>query len=279
MRAARAGRPVYAGVTTVSCSRSACLHAGDAPDSGQKRNAVPSCTASAPSASAAAIPSPSMIPPAAITGMDTAAGHRRHELRERHETGLERVEERAAVPSGLGALRDDRVDPVELVLARLLDRRRGPDHGDADVVERLRVDEPEGGAEHRHALLEHDGDLVVEAPRQSSRLARLAVAGDECAHGVDRLRLRLLRRQRREQVHGERRRRQLPDRPDRRAQLVRRSQRGAEGAERARLRHRGDELRRRHVRHRRLHEREPKAEPLGQGRVEPPHSHQAATSL
>jgi hypothetical protein len=183
------------------------------------------------------------------------------------------------VASGLDALRDDRVDAVQLVLPRLLHRRRRPDHGDADVVERLRVDEPERRAEHRHALLEHDGDLVVETPRQHSRLARLAVAGDERSHGVEGLRLRLLRRQRREQVHGERRRRQLPDLPDRRAQLVRRSQRCAEGAEPARLRNRGDELRRRHVRHRRLHEREAQTEPLGQRRVEPPHSHQAGTSL
>ena len=43
-----------------------------APLSGQGMNAVPSCAAWAPSASTAAMPAPSMMPPAATTGIFTA---------------------------------------------------------------------------------------------------------------------------------------------------------------------------------------------------------------
>ena len=53
----------------------ASRYAGPMPDSGQTRNAVPICTACAPSASAAAMPRPSMMPPAAITGMPKRSTH------------------------------------------------------------------------------------------------------------------------------------------------------------------------------------------------------------
>ena len=74
----RAGRPEKTRVSRVSVSWAwarACRYAGPMPDSGHARKAVPICTACAPSACAAAMPRPSMMPPAAITGMSTASTH------------------------------------------------------------------------------------------------------------------------------------------------------------------------------------------------------------
>lgn len=72
----RAGRPENARVSSVrtnSGSVSAFLCTGSAPDSGQARKAVPSCAASAPAASSAAICEPRMRPPAAMIGRATAS--------------------------------------------------------------------------------------------------------------------------------------------------------------------------------------------------------------
>lgn len=60
-------------VLTFGSSRMARTHTSSALDSVAVRNAVPICTALAPSASTATIPHPSMMPPAAITGIDTAS--------------------------------------------------------------------------------------------------------------------------------------------------------------------------------------------------------------
>src|SRR5512138_933122 len=71
----RAGLPLNFSVMRVPSSRaasSACLCTCEAPLSGQGMKAVPSCAACAPSASTAAIPAPSMIPPAATTGTRTS---------------------------------------------------------------------------------------------------------------------------------------------------------------------------------------------------------------
>src|SRR6266851_1979485 len=72
----RAARPENARVTTVESSRacrSAARYGALVPASGQRRKAVPSCAAPAPSARAATTPRPSMMPPAAITGTRTAS--------------------------------------------------------------------------------------------------------------------------------------------------------------------------------------------------------------
>src|SRR3954469_10221351 len=71
----RAGLPLNFSVIRVPSSRAAsraCLCTCEAPLSGHGMNAVPSCAACAPSASTAAIPAPSMIPPAATTGTPTS---------------------------------------------------------------------------------------------------------------------------------------------------------------------------------------------------------------
>ena len=72
----RASRPLNARVSMVPSSwaaRIAALWAGGAPLSGQAIKAVPNCTPLAPSAAAATIPRPSIIPPDAITGTETAS--------------------------------------------------------------------------------------------------------------------------------------------------------------------------------------------------------------
>ena len=72
LRTARAGRPVNARVIVVALGGGLARRRGGgrggSPDSGQARKAVPTWAAPAPSASAAASPRPSAIPPAAITG-------------------------------------------------------------------------------------------------------------------------------------------------------------------------------------------------------------------
>ena len=77
LRSPRPSRPVKPRVSSVpspcAALRSAARWAGCAFDSSQARNAVPICTAWAPSASAAAMPRPSAIPPAAMTGARTAS--------------------------------------------------------------------------------------------------------------------------------------------------------------------------------------------------------------
>ena len=72
----RAGLPVIRLVSTVPSSRadlSAARCGGNTVDSGQCIKALPTCTADAPSASAATIPRASDIPPVAITGTLTAS--------------------------------------------------------------------------------------------------------------------------------------------------------------------------------------------------------------
>lgn len=72
----RAGRPENARVSSVRTKRGLvrdCLCTACAPDSGVARNAVPSCAAFAPAASAAAIWLPRMMPPAATTGICTVS--------------------------------------------------------------------------------------------------------------------------------------------------------------------------------------------------------------
>ena len=53
------------------------VHAGQRPDPATGAQAVPICAAPAPSRSTAAIPAPSMIPPAAITGTSSFRTSRR----------------------------------------------------------------------------------------------------------------------------------------------------------------------------------------------------------
>ena len=70
-----AGRPVNADVILVSLVDAlfkASFHSGWTEASGQDKKAVPSWTPFAPRISAAAIPLPSAIPPAAIIGTDVA---------------------------------------------------------------------------------------------------------------------------------------------------------------------------------------------------------------
>ena len=76
VRSARAGRPVNALVTCLRSSfawAKVLRYASGMAVSGQRKNAVPICTALAPSACAAATPRPSAIPPAAMTDTDTAS--------------------------------------------------------------------------------------------------------------------------------------------------------------------------------------------------------------
>ncbi len=105
-----------------------------------------------------------------VAGRDAARrddGHvadaRGHELRERDELVSE---ERSAVPAGLGALRDDRVD-VER--PRLLGSRRGPEHEDPALSERCRIDRRERVREDRRPLLEDDFVRVVETSTAARR--------------------------------------------------------------------------------------------------------------
>ena len=72
----RTGCPVPRPVTMVSESlafSTFSFHASCTPHSSTVRKRVPHCTPSAPSAKAASIPRPSTMPPAAMTGIETAA--------------------------------------------------------------------------------------------------------------------------------------------------------------------------------------------------------------
>ena len=55
----------------------AARYASSAADSGQATNAVPSCAATAPRSSAAAMPAPSIIPPAAMIGSPASRSNNR----------------------------------------------------------------------------------------------------------------------------------------------------------------------------------------------------------
>jgi hypothetical protein len=75
-RMARARRPVTALVISIASSvpaRSRARYSGVTAVSGQPRNAVPSLTPLGPRARAAAIPLPSAMPPAGMTGTRTAS--------------------------------------------------------------------------------------------------------------------------------------------------------------------------------------------------------------
>jgi hypothetical protein len=107
---------------------------------------VPTCTPSAPNASAAAAPRRSAMPPAATTGIDTASTRRRHGVdhlrdeRERADQRLfDRTQECAAVPAGVAAGGDYQVQSGRLHRDRFVHGRRGADQPDAVAV--LLVDE------------------------------------------------------------------------------------------------------------------------------------------
>jgi hypothetical protein len=118
---------------------------------------VPTCTPSAPNASAAATPRRSAMPPAATTGIDTASTQRRHSVdtastrrrhgvehlrdeRERADQRLaDRTQECAAVPAGVAAGGDYQVQSGRLHRDRFVHGRRGADQPDAVAV--LLVDE------------------------------------------------------------------------------------------------------------------------------------------
>jgi len=76
LRMARARRPVTALVISIASSvpaRSRARYSGVTAVSGQPRNAMPSLTPLGPRARAAAIPRPSAMPPAGMTGTGTAS--------------------------------------------------------------------------------------------------------------------------------------------------------------------------------------------------------------
>ena len=84
------------------------------PASRAPRKRVPSDTPAAPSARAAAMPRPSMIPPVATTGTasptaSTTCGTRRDDADLGHGPDVLAGSERAAMPAGLAALRDHAV--------------------------------------------------------------------------------------------------------------------------------------------------------------------------
>ena len=85
---------------------------------------MPSWTALAPSMKAAAMPRPSPIPPAAITGTRDRVDDLRQEREQADRFGRVGAEEAAGVAAGLEALGDDRVDAALLEPARFLDGRR-----------------------------------------------------------------------------------------------------------------------------------------------------------
>ena len=107
--------------------------------SGQRRYAVPICTAEAPSANAARMPRPSAMPPAAITGTRTASTTCGTSANVPTCSEASAVEEHAAVAAGLGTLRDDRVAAVLGEPHRLAHRRRRADHACAGRAARARA--------------------------------------------------------------------------------------------------------------------------------------------
>ena len=75
---------------------------------------MPSWTALAPRSNAAAIPRPSAIPPAAITGTADRIGNLRHQREQRQRLGRVAAKEPPGMAAGLAALRDHRIDPALL---------------------------------------------------------------------------------------------------------------------------------------------------------------------
>ena len=107
LRMPRASRPLNARVSAVgasdaSASRCAC----DVPASGARMNAVPTWAARAPSASTAWTAAAVAIPPVATSGHVDVDQLQQRVQADRLEVG--RVDPRAAVAAGLGALDDER---------------------------------------------------------------------------------------------------------------------------------------------------------------------------
>ena len=148
--------------------------------------------------------------------------------------------------AGLGSLHDNCIHARLLQRPRLFGRRRRSERADAGVTQRRRLDDPEGEAEHRRALVEDDFEAVLVEVR------------------------------RREQVDGEGAVGRLPHLADLRPQLVGGKGPAGDGAEASGRRDRSGERRRRVARHRRLHDREADAEQFRERRLE---DAQAATSL
>ena len=146
----------------------------------------------------------------------------------------------------LGPLRDHGVDSRLLERTRLLGRRRRPEHDDAGLPQRRRIDDAEGEQERGRALVEHHLEVLLAQVR------------------------------RREQVDGERAIGRGAHLVDLGAQLVRRDRRSSDRAERSGGGDRRGQRRPCVVRHRRLDDREPDAEQLAERRVEKAH---ASTSL
>ena len=111
----------------------AAAQAGWIAASGLRRKAVPSCTALAPRVSAAAMPRPSMMPPAATTGdahrVPPPAGSRDKESRPGSLGGG--ILEGAAMAARLGALRHHGIGAGGLGGAGLGDGGGVADPGDA----------------------------------------------------------------------------------------------------------------------------------------------------
>ena len=132
VRAARIGRPVYASVTTVSSVRSASRCACGRAGLGREEEGGPEGDARRPEpqhlGDAGSVDDPAGGDDGQRDSLDAGG----HELGERHERKA--VEERPAVPAGLGSLRDHGVHSRLLERPRFLGRRRCPEHDDARVA-------------------------------------------------------------------------------------------------------------------------------------------------
>ena len=139
-------------------------------------NAVPSCAALAPSRSAAAMPAPSMIPPAAMTGTVELADEQSRQ-RERAEAIVGGVGiEHAAMPARLVALRDDGIDAGGGERARLGEARRRAEEHDAGVAQRLRCARRRIGrsGSSRPSASRRASTRACRRPRRSSGRSRSA---------------------------------------------------------------------------------------------------------
>ena len=156
-----------------------CFHSRVTAISVEARKRVPMTTPWAPSASAAARPRPSAIPPAATTGMSPATSTT-------WGTRLRRADE-AAVPSGLAALRDDHVDLPADGQRGLVDVHHLLDPADPGLVrpghEIAGVAQVEGdggrprGEGGREGVLVERADLVVDRERTVRPLAAGVATG------------------------------------------------------------------------------------------------------
>ena len=123
------------------------------PESSHATNAVPSCAALAPSLDTAAMPAPSMTPPAAMIGRSIALTSSRVEREgpERVVIGV-RVED-AAVAARFEALGDQRV------------HARGDERPSLDEARGRAEQEDAGVMERAHALRRRDAEVEAHDPR------------------------------------------------------------------------------------------------------------------